>query len=862
MYLDRAVFSRSTDVGLYRPRKGMHFTQTAEQQARHWDRVVATTLTRAPSMPAPVLLQELIQDVDMWRYFVVDYVFGGHRRIKSIRRIVGRGSCEHIILSRGHSPEIGQALYAAGLHTCFSCIVDTEGTYLWPRPSFDPDRYGPSCLGDPGLIPAAFYHNTGLAYSYGKDLLLANQIAKRWKQVLPHWSKCNKGKRPRMVYIDDNAEVEALPRKNVKVIRLPPEVMHGFTSIAGCVALSAVNFDALGPDCVVVWDFDCTISSVHMHKTLNMLQTPGWLSRWGPPLVQWWAAHLQRAKKGLKPPGLTGRSKTSTEVTSNTKNTDMGSKSKLSTESHPSDACTRNSQPAACPPTELVETQKTSCSSERQVLECGPISLKASEGELVVVTGDTGTGKSTLLNCFMEELRLKTGSIVMMTNRIGYCGQQPWIMAGTFRENIVWGAPLDLRRYEHVLTACALRTDVEQLADGDQTEIGERGVNLSGGQKARVALARVMYAQPQVCFLDDPLAALDPRVGAHIMQHAVQSMQRAGVCVVLATHHVYIKKHADVVVHMQLNANGDACHVSRIDRKNECPTMNGEHSLSPSASLQSPFSGVPSPPPRPVIALPAIPGFIPAPFLILTGDFAEDQKIETSETKTDPVASKTATGNQSKTRQTPLKLVEAEERSLGNLEAKTYRGYAKAAGYFWCVVVVLLFAGSQAVAISADFWLKQWSDIDDQQQTLYPVVFAVLTVSVVILGFTRGLIFFNTALRAATNLHNQAYDAVVGSPLSFFTANPVGRILNKFSSDLGQVDEELPKVLFECFDALALCLGSMVLCVIAVPWVILALVPLGIGMIFVRRHFLFSARELKRMESTTKSPVLGVVSVY
>lgn len=174
-------------------------------------------------------------------------------------------------------------------------------------------------------------------------------------------------------------------------------------------------------------------------------------------------------------------------------------------------------------------------------LACKHFSVRGHE--LVGVLGPVGAGKTTLLESLLGEVP-HTGSLQVTPTRIAYVGQSPWIFAGTLRDNIVFHAEYDPARYASVLHACALVEDIAQLPAGDMTEIGEKGVNLSGGQKARVCLARACYSSAPLVLLDDPLSAVDHAVGEHIFAHAVCGLLAARA-VVLVTHHPHFVAQCD-----------------------------------------------------------------------------------------------------------------------------------------------------------------------------------------------------------------------------------------------------------------------------------------------------------------------------
>eukprot|EP00731_Ephydatia_muelleri_P026449 Em0018g549a len=178
-----------------------------------------------------------------------------------------------------------------------------------------------------------------------------------------------------------------------------------------------------------------------------------------------------------------------------------------------------------------------------------------STAPLLAVVGPVGAGKSTLLQCLLRELKPMEGT-VEVKGKVSYASQDPWVFSGTLRDNILFGGRLDKKWYNMVIEACALVEDIDQLPSGDQTLVGERGVTLSGGQKARVNLARAVYHKAQVCLLDDPLSAVDTVVARHIFDKCIRGLLKDSI-VVLVTHQLQFAEQADKILAIN-NGNVEA----------------------------------------------------------------------------------------------------------------------------------------------------------------------------------------------------------------------------------------------------------------------------------------------------------------
>lgn len=184
------------------------------------------------------------------------------------------------------------------------------------------------------------------------------------------------------------------------------------------------------------------------------------------------------------------------------------------------------------------------------------INLDLQAKKLALITGPVGCGKSTLLLTLLEELIPTTGEIERR-GEIVYVPQTAWVFSGTVRENILFSKPFDEERYKQTLEVCDLAKDIERLPNGDETMLGERGASLSGGQKARVNLARAVYADADIYLLDDPLSAVDAKVGKHIFEKCISEMLGDKIRV-LVTHQLQYLKNADYV--MILDTKGTVEH--------------------------------------------------------------------------------------------------------------------------------------------------------------------------------------------------------------------------------------------------------------------------------------------------------------
>lgn len=177
------------------------------------------------------------------------------------------------------------------------------------------------------------------------------------------------------------------------------------------------------------------------------------------------------------------------------------------------------------------------------------ISMKIRNKQLFAITGPVGCGKSSLLQAILGELPCHSGEI-SFSGSIAYVPQLPWVFSGTIQENITFGKSLDAIKYQRIIESCSLQTDLEHFSKGDLTHIGQRGVSLSGGQRARICLARALYTDADIFLLDDPLSAIDVQVGNHLFKDCIRGLLSEKICV-LVTHQHQFLKNADVILVME-----------------------------------------------------------------------------------------------------------------------------------------------------------------------------------------------------------------------------------------------------------------------------------------------------------------------
>lgn len=484
------------------------------------------------------------------------------------------------------------------------------------------------------------------------------------------------------------------------------------------------------------------------------------------------------------------------------------------------------------------------------------LNLNIKKGTLVGVVGPVGSGKSSFLNSLLGEMNLLSGSSIIQTGtKIAYFSQTPWLLSGTIRENITFGTTFDAEWFKMCVEACALDRDLQRFPDGDLTVIGERGVTLSGGQRARVQLARVLYRNADLIILDDPLSAVDTNVGRHIFEKGIKEFLK-GKTVILNTHQLQFMKDVDkllVMEHGKIAAYGDYHEViglvesTHTDLHSRSNTGQSDEGMMSFIHVLKEFEG------KNTVSKGS--GDLEA------GLEAEDIPMDQKELIKKAAAGRT--GNVSNEDATERKELTKEERASGVVKGILYWEYVKAgAGLFLLIVLIFFMFAGEALLVVTDWWLARWSiqSFEQQRQTIYPALFGGFVVVTVVLSMARAIMFFMLALKSNTVLFHRMLRSALRSPIYWFQTQPQGRVLNRFVKDLTMSDEILVPTFYDFMQCLFMIVGTVILTLVYIPWVALVLPILAVAFFYLRKFYLLASRQMKRLESTTRSPVYSSIS--
>jgi len=526
-------------------------------------------------------------------------------------------------------------------------------------------------------------------------------------------------------------------------------------------------------------------------------------------------------------------------------------------------------------------------------------------GSLTCVVGAVGSGKSSLIYALLGEMVRVRGIVAVRANSLAVAPQAPFILNATLRDNILFGLPYEQERYEAVLEACQLRQDLTLLPGGDACEIGEKGVGLSGGQSARVGLARAVYSRPDVILCDDVLAAVDAEVGRNIFERVFCGPLLAGCTRLLVTHGLQYVPGCSYVLVMdkgRVAEQGTPAELAQGERGRILQSMlatyqtdtldtlvgagagvagsdAGDRLRSSSNSSAASVGSGPGERPRGGSAtdaaagerrpaagsvgsstglslrVPSTPSATVSSQAVATRTAGVGAELQSGEpTKATPAATPAAgTGKQTS----------EEKRERGRVKLDVFLAYARAAGGLLPgLVLAALFLGFQGISQASSIWLSYWSghigpDTPTSTNFRYLGVYAIISVvSIVVLVVER---WYSAviSLKASRRLHEGLVSTLLHVPLSFIDTTPLGRILNRCSQDVYTIDQQLMGTISSFISCVLSVLSTVVIISYTTPLFLLGVLPLGGFYLYVQRYYVATSRELQRLDSVSRSPIFA-----
>jgi ABC-type multidrug transport system fused ATPase/permease subunit len=432
---------------------------------------------------------------------------------------------------------------------------------------------------------------------------------------------------------------------------------------------------------------------------------------------------------------------------------------------------------------------------------------------LTVIYGEVAAGKTALLQALLGELDTTSGELVRPDQVVAYCAQTPWLQSMSVRDNILFSYPYEESRYKQTLEACALLPDMAELKHGDLSNIGENGIGLSGGQKARVALARAVYSRAKVLLLDDPLSALDHQTAEFIVIKLLAGPLLEGRTTILATHRT------------------ELCHGI---------AKQWVHLEQGRATSREPSQ-------------------------------AEDanalKRTQTNETESEEDAKKR---EEEQAAAVPDKFIEDEHRAKGGVKWSVYWRYIRAGTIRWWSTAILVMALFRVLDVAQTWFIKSWAESynEDQHKGIFDFLppaaddvvpwlwtFFGFVSATAILFWITNLIMFGVGYHAAKTIFRETIERVAHATFRFYDVTPVGRLMNRLTSDMNTIDGDLSTAFIVFAWQIIGWLSAVVIILSSTPAFLAFGLVLSCGFIYYFFRFLPTSQSLRRLEVSDPSPM-------
>ncbi|XP_066489436.1 ATP-binding cassette sub-family C member 9 isoform X5 [Tiliqua scincoides] len=472
------------------------------------------------------------------------------------------------------------------------------------------------------------------------------------------------------------------------------------------------------------------------------------------------------------------------------------------------------------------------------------IDIRIPAGQMTMIVGQVGCGKSSLLLAILGEMQNLEGKVHWSRNRysVAYAAQKPWLLNATVEENIIFGSPFNKQRYKTVTDACSLQPDIDLLPFGDQTEIGERGINLSGGQRQRICVARALYQNTNIVFLDDPFSALDIHLSDHLMQEGILKFLKDDKrTLVLVTHKLQYLPHADWIIAMKdgtvlREGTLKDIQTNDVELYEHWKTLMNRQDQELEKDMEADQTALE----RKTLRRAMYPRESKAQL--------EDEDEEEEEEEEDDDDMSTVMRFRTK------------------MPWRTCWRYLTSGGFFLLFLMIFSKLLKHSFMVAIDYWLAQWTSMNQSQNlcsmeepartTCYVAVFSILSGVGILLCLVTSLTVEWMGLTAAKNLHHNLLNKIIIGPIRFFDTTPLGLILNRFSADTNIIDQHIPPTLESLSRSTLLCLSAIGMISYATPLFLVALVPLGIAFYFIQKYFRVASKDLQELDDSTQLPLL------
>lgn len=484
------------------------------------------------------------------------------------------------------------------------------------------------------------------------------------------------------------------------------------------------------------------------------------------------------------------------------------------------------------------------------------VNFQAKKAELTCIVGKVGSGKSALIQSILGDLMKIDGNIEIYGKHIAYVAQIPWIMNGTVKENILFGYRYDEAFYQKTIKACALISDFNILKDGDQTLVGEKGISLSGGQKARISLARAVYARADIYLLDDPLAAVDEHVGKHLIKHVLGPEGLLSTKTkILATNKISVLPIANDI---NLLIDGVIAEKGSFEKVTENP--NSALSLLINEYGQSEAEKA---------AEEEQEEFIEE--TIETNDKIASEIIDSEESSdlgsTDGNSLRRASVSTLRTIRfsddhDDGKNTQREAREQGKVKWSIYWDYFTACNMRYVILLACFIFVPQVLSVATNVWLKHWSEAVDNDpnpnSVFYLGVYSALGLASAGAVFIQAILLWQLcSIEGSKKLHNDMVNSVFRAPMSFFESTPIGRILNRFSNDIYKIDEILARTISQFLVNTVKVSLTFVVILYSTWQFVFIIIPVLIVYVYYQGYYMQTSRELRRLDSLTRSPIFA-----